>query len=146
MRRSDYGNSIEREELAWAAGLFDGEGTTYFHERNKYPILSLCQAGDYALEILDRFGAALAVYHDIRLNRVLPSGKLNYQLHIVSYDRVNYALDLLWPWLSTQKKIQAKECLAKCPIPDRPFKARLDRIGPHPLDDSSRIIKKTVSG
>ncbi len=52
-------------EIAWAAGFFDGEGTTFpLHAKYKsktYPTIrmAVAQAGDHALPLLERFQAAV---------------------------------------------------------------------------------------
>lgn len=46
-------------ELAWAAGLFDGEGSSYYNESSRSLQIRISQ--NYDPEVLERFRAAVGV-------------------------------------------------------------------------------------
>ena len=59
MRRSDAtGTWPDREELAWAAGFFDGEGCFSYTEKARYGVATITQAD---IRPLDRFKTAVRV-------------------------------------------------------------------------------------
>jgi hypothetical protein len=102
---------VNREELAWAAGFFDGEGhigvPVQKHGKyggvNKRLVIVLVQTQDGPLE---RFYAAVGVgklYGPYKPR----SGQSPYkQLHINTFQDVQHAVCQLWPWLSAPKKAQ----------------------------------------
>lgn len=90
-------------EVAWAAGFFDGEGTTSVLKttRDKYSYLrmSLSQKN---LECLERFHSILGV------GKIYKSKTRDiYSWNCYKYEEVQQALDLLWPYLSEIKRQQA---------------------------------------
>lgn len=104
-------------ELAWAAGFFDGEGSTTLQirntERNRLPrpVVSIIHN---TREQLDRFCSAIGdgkVYGPY--SRHKPNHSDFYNLQLTGYNRVQPALDKLWPYLSIHKKQQAEKVFAR---------------------------------
>lgn len=96
-------------ELAWAAGLFDGEGTTSVlaakRDKWKYPRLSMAQKNP---EVLYKLQQLLG-------GKVYKSNTRNiYNWNVYKREDVIDALNKLWPFLSEQKKEQAIEAFNKC--------------------------------
>lgn len=99
-------------ELAWAAGFFDGEGSTTIHmratERNKIPrpVLSITHN---TREQLDRFCLAVGdgkVYGPYE--RRGPNHSPYHTMLITGYKRTQPVLNRLWPYLCIHKKQQAE--------------------------------------
>ena len=114
-------------ELAWAAGFFDGEGSTYFQLRKQqkgrqrqygYLTLSLNQTDP---ETLERFRDAVgigSVYGPYNQKKDKWSPFWRYTIHNKDVDAV---LTLLWPFLGTVKREQALAAYEKQkPYRDRP--------------------------
>ena len=105
-------NQLER---AWAAGLFDGEGSFYcFHARNGnyYPQVSVGQAHR---EVLDRFQEAVGVgkvYGPYQPGSRLGT-KIWWQYHAHGFDKVTHVLDVLRPYLSSVKVAQGEQAITK---------------------------------
>lgn len=105
---------FDREQLAWAAGFFDGEGHAGYWEQKGYGHihLALSQSGDH--RVLDRFIAALGFgavsgpYKQGRTRR-RPVYRLTYH----SFETAQAAIAILWQWLSPVKRQQAKSILVK---------------------------------
>lgn len=103
---------MNREELAWAAGFFDGEGTTSaFMHVNRWQIqLAVSQNN---LDTLERFQAAVhgvgKIYGPYDRNRKNPI----YTYKIGGYERVQAVISMLWPWLTPHKKEQAATALLR---------------------------------
>lgn len=110
------------EELAWAAGFFDGEGSTCISRTTKgghkyqKPHIEVAQS-DRA--VLDRMRAILGigkVYGPYvpKTNRL--SKRPYYRLTITSEVNVQAAIRKMWPWLSEQKRQQAERVFAEMAI------------------------------
>lgn len=113
---------INREELAWAAGFVDGEGTFSCKMRDTescrkgYPTFSIQQTG--TLIALDRmqkvFGDA-----GVQVKRYGPYGpyennlgkRPHYRLEAYGFEKVQAIMALLWTWLGPIKRAQAKSVL-----------------------------------
>lgn len=96
-------------ELAWAAGLFDGEGTTSVlaakRDKWKYPRMSMAQKNP---EVLYRLQALLG-------GKVYKSNtRAIYNWNLYKEEDVINALNMMWPWLSEQKKAQAIKVFETC--------------------------------
>lgn len=103
----------QREELAWAAGFFDGEGTTAaVNTRGKARqiIVAVSQAGDHAMVLLERFKVAVGVGAIYRL-KTKPNRKTAYSWRTGKFSNVKITLAALWPWLGPAKKAQAVSAL-----------------------------------
>jgi len=101
---------INREELAWAAGFFDGEGhigsaVTGKKRLNKHLHIQLVQTADGPLERFQRavgFGKIYGPYKSRGNKRPYK------QLHIDKFEQVQQTICLLWPWLSEPKRQQTR--------------------------------------
>ena len=108
-----------REQLAWAAGFFDGEGSICCNrERNRTSTrvgslkltLGIAQASDS--EVLHRFKAAVGV-GTVRgpFDRQIDNQNIVFVYSVHNFEDVQYAIAQLWPWLGTRKRQQAKHAL-----------------------------------
>jgi hypothetical protein len=97
---------MDTHALAWAAGFFDGEGTTFRNRSNNGIHLSIHQVYKPSLERFRHaigFGTILGPYH---------KGNQPIWLYQVSnFQQVQAAVALLWCWLGDEKKRQAKQAL-----------------------------------
>lgn len=100
-----------RESLAWAAGFFDGEGTTAMRlvlGRPGRMVLTITQADDRVLRI---FGQAIGIgrlngpYVSRRVGR--EHCKQTFQFTISNFEGVQHAVASMWPWLGEAKREQA---------------------------------------
>ena len=113
---------MEREELAWAAGLFDGEGCFHFllQRRKDTSLQPLTQTRMTQVdrEVLDRFQAAVGlgtVYGPYPKNSP-------WQYAAYGFEKTQAIVAKLWSWLGSQKRAQAVAVLqaAKPHIRQRP--------------------------
>lgn len=112
-------------ELAWAAGFFDGEGSTFLNRHKvthfdrpgrpfnyvSSPTISVCQVDRRPL---DRFVAAIGAGR-VR-GPFKPKTKNSneyYRVEFAGRDRVSKVLWLLWEYLSPVKREQALEVWEK---------------------------------
>jgi hypothetical protein len=96
---------LNKTELAWAAGFYDGEGCTV-NRGNFQPSMTITQADPYVLE---RFAKAVGVgkvYGPYsRANN--PKHSPNWSYQSGTFEKTQHCLAQLWTWLSPQKKQQA---------------------------------------
>jgi hypothetical protein len=109
-----------REELAWAAGFFDGEGSVskYTTRRGdkEYTYLQM-NCPQVEREVLDRFLAAVGVgvvYGPYGFQKYAPPGsvwKPHWMWNARGFEQVQQVIATLWPWLGTVKREQARRLL-----------------------------------
>jgi hypothetical protein len=97
---------INRESLAWAAGLIEGEGWIYFQGKSPYIGVQMTD-----LEILTRLQAVLGCgnIHQRKLNP--PNKKQQWTWRVSSFQLVQFVIVILWPWLGSRRRARAKEVL-----------------------------------
>lgn len=99
----------DREALAWAAGFFDGEGSTYL---DPAPRLTVVQNHPAVLErFADAVGGLGAMHGGTKIYG--RAKKPVYQYRISGFAKVQAALAMLWPFLSEQKREQALAVLRR---------------------------------
>lgn len=107
--------NVNREALAWAAGFFDGEGSTTLQNANSTrprdyltPQLTISQHG--SPECLVRFQAAVGGLGKLRGPDTYPQQGYTGQRWTWAarrHDNAQAVLACLWPWLSGPKREQA---------------------------------------
>jgi hypothetical protein len=101
------------EELAWAGGFFDGEGSTCLDKHRTHvgyfvPVMYVPQAATdgIAPELL-RFQSALGLGRISGVRRADPPQKPYRRWRLYTVVKVQLALHLLWPWIGIIKQSQA---------------------------------------
>ena len=91
-------------EIAWAAGFFDGEGTTSIlkAQRDRYSYIRM-QVTQKNKETLDRFQAAMCGKGKIYKSNTRDIHSWN----VYKKEEVLFCMKSLWPFLSNQKREQA---------------------------------------
>lgn len=104
-------NSYLLSDLAWAAGLFEGEGSFYLHTSGKDGKNVYCKAslGMTDQDVVERF-ASIVGFGAIYTNQ-LKSGKTNYKWAVASFEYVQAVVCLLWSQLGERRKAKAIEIL-----------------------------------
>lgn len=114
--------TLDREELAWAAGIFDGEGHVRAARSGAYTgvgitVVQACtppiEPNDAPPLLLLRFRDAFGV--DARIKYRGPTtehGKHRWDLRISRREHVQHVLICMWPWLGQVKRAQALTALA----------------------------------
>lgn len=131
-------SELNREELAWAAGFADGEAhfglvTTNNKTQNKHIHIQICQTEDGPLE---RFQKALGlgkIYGPYTPKKKDNGNRRPYkQFHIDNFEHVQYAVGLLWPWLSRPKKNQITRMLKSYGEYQNKLRTNPNKSGPVP--------------
>ena len=101
---------INREELAWAAGFYDGEGTCYARSTRRRPqvqlLLSLSQVNvERLVRFRDALGGKGRIYGPIKLKRPSPpQWQPVHHWYVSSFEDVQASVALLWTWLSRESQ------------------------------------------
>lgn len=102
---------ITTRELAWAAGLFEGEGCFYISRRPSYPSAALEMTDEDAVK---RFASAVGVglthLHANRGFGMSPKPLWRWQTN--GFEKVQAIVGLLWFGLGERRRTRAKEVLA----------------------------------
>lgn len=101
--------TMDTHELAWAAGLFDGEGSTYTDPNLR---VSVVQNDRY---VLDRFTAAVSGLGRVGGGKRIygRAKKPMFSWRTSDWREAQAVLALLWKWLSPQKRQQALAAFAR---------------------------------
>lgn len=113
-----YSRLMNTHELAWAAGLFDGEGHTRadFHSKST---TTLCPRIDVAQSdrfVLDRFRGVVGVgrvYGPYARKGDRAHNKPKFNYIETEFEPVQAIIAMIWRWLSPMKREQAKIALRR---------------------------------
>jgi len=95
------GIRLPREDLAWAAGFFDGEGHVSCPNPQKgRMLLSVGQTDTRPLERLQQLFGVGAIYGPFTKDRRKPY----WQWSIQNFEEVQYVIAAMWPWLTVKKE------------------------------------------
>lgn len=97
---------VTREQFAWAAGLFEGEGC-FYGDKGKQPAATLVSTD------LDRIQLFAQI---VGIGNVVPRKKLEgrkqaYHWQVNSFEKVQHVAAVLWEWLGPRRKAKAVEVL-----------------------------------
>ena len=102
------------EELSWAGGFFDGEGSTYLEKHRThagyfYPVLYVPQAAEVGIapELLRLKSAMNGIGNISGVRQDGPDWKPYRRWRVVTPFKVQNALHLLWPFIGEVKRAQA---------------------------------------
>jgi len=108
--------TLNREELAWAAGFFDGEGNTHYQSslskrpkdkgRNSRTIRVNITQLYSNLEVLSRFHVAVG-----KIGHFNGPIRLAMTYNATSFEEAQAVIAMLWKFLSSKKRAQAREAL-----------------------------------
>lgn len=104
-----------REDLAWLAGFWDGEGCVTsmntVHAKN-YPVFTVSQAGGEGKELCQRVARIAGVRASVSGPHTGRTGTSPaWKVRISGHERVQAVVAMCWPWLSRTKREQATRVL-----------------------------------
>jgi len=118
------------EELAWAAGLFDGEGTIGVRKNGTTEAYRRIGASVGMTErfVVERFAKAVGIgkfYDHSYKQSKYPNAKPVWRWAVHNFEDTKTMVERLWPWLSEPKRAQARKALdAYAAYPHRRPRAR----------------------
>ena len=106
---------VDTHELAWAAGLFDGEGSAYYAVDPRYKVryaqFFITVAQSLNTDVLTRFKNAVSIG---KVNGPYYQGSARkpiYRYTCNGFEHSQYIVCLLWKYLSSPKKQQILNAL-----------------------------------
>jgi hypothetical protein len=108
---------INREQLAWAAGLFEGEGcfstSTRRTRRPGAPTSRKCAAQINMTDhdVVSRFREVMGFGSIRSIKQAQPHHKPQLKWVASSFEHFQATVALLWPWLGARRRARAKELL-----------------------------------
>jgi hypothetical protein len=103
--------SYKREDLAWAAGLFEGEGCFSYSEvgKGRGSLHATVKMTDR--DVIYRFQDVIGL-GEITLCRPQRVGwKVQWNWQVGSFEHFQAVVALLWPWLCSRRRGKAKQIL-----------------------------------
>ena len=108
----------KREDLAWVAGFFDGEGCITprkYHPKSGGPstyYAQMCTVQN-SLEVLEKCKRVTGIGHiSGPQQKLFLKGKTRYQWQANGFEQIQALLAMMWEWLGTKKREQAIRVLA----------------------------------
>jgi hypothetical protein len=100
--------SWTRENLAWAAGLFEGEGC--ITRTNRVPVARL---GTTDLDVLERFHLVMGFgrVYEMGHTRNHPRWKPASEWTTTTFEEAQATIAVLWPWLRARRRARGLEVL-----------------------------------
>ena len=110
---------INREELAWAAGFFDGEGYVGIRDNKKdYTTRPTLKVTSTDKDMVERFQAAIGGIG--RFRGPIPNGGLGtkpiYEWGTRKFEHVQAVIAMLHSFMCSRRKARMEECLQLAPI------------------------------
>lgn len=100
-----------RENLAWAAGLFEGEGSFSYQRRGQYMTIQV-ELGMTDEDRVRRFHAVVGIGNVTGPhNNTKPHHKPIYRWKTGSFAGVQAIMAFMWPWLGPRRRNKAIELL-----------------------------------
>jgi hypothetical protein len=102
-----------REDIAWAAGLFEGEGCCYLRKRNdrqgRYVRMEVAMTDR---DVIERFAQAVGFGKVDGPWGPYGRGTLPvFRWTVAGFERVQAAAAMVWPWLSPRRREQVRDTL-----------------------------------
>ena len=127
---------MRREELAWAAGFFDGEGCFSYTQAGRYGCATIGQTEREPLERFLRAVGVGVVYGPYK--RTYP-GRLSkkpwYDYRAQTQETVQAVVAMLWFSLGTKKRVQAVRVLRRSATCHRGHRKVVGQQGMWPVHD-----------
>lgn len=100
--------TFDREQLAWCAGFFDGEGCVCLSKKNIRIQIFQCDR-----DVLDRFMAAtqMGIVRGPYASAGRPRGREQWCWYVDGFEKVQATIAILWRNLGSVKKTQARPLL-----------------------------------
>lgn len=136
IEQRDECSMFKREELAWAAGFFDGEGNVHYHKTGNVEIT----IGQIDKEVLQRFMSSVGVGYVY--GPYIPKNKNwnpVYYYKVSGWVKCQHVMAVLWSWLSTIKKEQFRSTVPSA----KPKKKRWEicRDSGHAIAGNGRSVR-----
>ena len=130
---------LTREELAYAGGLFEGEGSLILSQVGRPHRGAIATINMTDIEPLERFTLAVGVGKVVGPYQYQAHHKPLYRWRACTFEEVQAVVAMLWPWLGPRRRKRAKEVLAGDNTPRRQPAKPKER---HPRDYSNTLASR----
>lgn len=114
--------TVDREDAAYMAGLFEGEGSIVLHSNNSSVTLSIGMTDKDVLEYFQEL-AGVGKISDIRYGYGNSLNKKPFWTYTVcNFEEVQYLIAIMWYWLGDRRREQCKKVLTTIAKGRKPFK------------------------
>ena len=119
---------VNREDLAWAAGIFEGEGYIGYSPKSRGIQAVVTSTDKDVLEAFHGIVGFGCLQAPVQPPKENPHWKIKYRWACTSFEETQALVALLWPWLKSRRRSKAKLSLQKyiVDIPDS-FHKRVER-------------------
>ena len=101
---------IDREDLAWAAGIFEGEGCIAKQSSHRKAWHIGLSVENTDLELLEKFQRVIGnLGHIYKRKRRSTKHKRHWVWRTDKFEEVQATISYIWPWLLTRRRERAKE-------------------------------------
>ena len=102
--------TVPLSDLAWCAGLFEGEGCFTFRSKRGNPSAVIKMTDR---DVLDRFATVIGFGRISSVRSTSSLGKKQqWEWRVNSFMHVQALIAALWPWLCSRRKARAQEVLS----------------------------------
>jgi hypothetical protein len=108
-----------REHLAWAGGLFEGEGNLSLQRKVRDRAVPRAGLGMTDADSVYRFAESIQVGRTYGPYERPQGRKPIFNWQAVGFEETQALIALLWPWLGERRRERAKEILAGAGTPVR---------------------------
>jgi hypothetical protein len=115
------GGAVHKDDIAWAAGLFEGEGCISFTRSKRSHWRNSQTQGRVSVamtdqDVVERFakimGFGTVEYLGVPQSRDGYNRKATWRWRAQSYEHVQATIAMFWSYLGTRRKARAKEILS----------------------------------
>jgi hypothetical protein len=129
---------VNREEIAWAAGLFEGEGSVYVNRIRKYRYL--CVEVNMTDEDIVQRLHRLFPYGTVRQAEALRQHwKRSWHWRVHGFAGSQAFIALIWPWLGERRRATAAELL-------KSFRGPVSQLAEEPVSKAAKRLGSNPSG
>jgi hypothetical protein len=107
----NHGGIMNQVDMAWAAGLFEGEGCFFFEPRRAGQGAKLAMTDE---DIVRRFADIVGIGRIFSYQPKRANEKRVYTWAVYSFEHTQAIIAMLWPWLGERRRAKARDLLAWC--------------------------------
>jgi hypothetical protein len=105
---------LDREQVIWAAGLFEGEGsvTMTYTPRDGVRPRAVIQLTSTDRDVIDRFAAVWGFGTVLEVDDPRPNCRRRWTYTVGGFERVRVVLEAMLPWLGERRSAKVAEVIA----------------------------------
>jgi hypothetical protein len=97
-----------RENLAWVAGLFEGEGSFTLIQTGPYPVIR-AKVSMTDKDVVEKIYAIVGFGSFFEARQTNPLHQLQWQWQTASFEGFQAFAAMVWPWLCSRRRLKVIE-------------------------------------